>query len=595
MSNNLPVQNLDFDGIKENLKQYIRNSGKFTDIDVESSGISTIINLLAYNTHYIGYYVNMLMNEAFIDSAFLRNSLLSKAKLTGYTPKSKRSSRASISITSYLSDLENLMLEGNKVTIDANTSFDTFNDEGIEKHFINLDPVEFDFIERNQSTYKYVSPNITLYEGKLITNEFVVTDPGLNRFIIRDTNVDIDTLRVYVKNTPVAAELEYSKVTNLFEVKSDSLVYYITTSENGTYEVIFGNDIFGKGLLIDNVVILKFVSTSGKDGNGSKRFSVSTISPNTTHFSNFLTYSINVIDKASGGLDEESIDELKYNIPKHNSRQNRLLTPNDFKSFLLSEYRDIDSVSVFGGEENYPVEFGKIFITIKPKNASKLSYFAKEEILSKIKDLKIIGSDIIFKDPQYLNIDLTVYANLITDNIKNRSENKTRIINIINDYNKNILNKFESSYSDIELATRVKKETQSILTLYTSKIISKSLDIIHENTNEILIDFGSLNKIKSDSFKSSIIYYNGNPSIIQDVSGFLFLLDLDGNKILDYSIGSIDYNKSIVKLKPELSFRSDLQFNSYDTYTFYITPVSYDIFSYNDTIINISSLNVVMQ
>lgn len=594
MPNNLSVEKLDFDGIKENLKQYIINSGKFTDIDVESSGISTIINLLSYNTHYIGYYVNMLMNEAFIDSAFLKNSLLSKAKLTGYIPKSKRSARATIKITALLSDLENYKLNNKLVSISQNTIFNTYNDNGDEKSFTNLDFQEFNFIERDGNNFKYESSNIVLYEGKLITSEFLVTNENLNRFVIRDTNIDIDTLKVYVKETPVAAKIEYSKVDNLFEVTSDSLVYYLTTSENGLYEVIFGNNIFGKGLLLNNVVILKFISTSGSSGNGSRLFTISTISPEPTHFSNFININIISIDKASGGLESENIDELKYNIPKYNSRQNRLITLSDYKSFLLSEFRDIESISIYGGEDSYPIEFGKINISIKPKNSPFLSYYAKEEILQKIKNISLIGSEIHFKDPSYLNIDLSITVKLITDNIKNKADTKSKIINIVNDYNKNTLNRFEVSYSDIDLASKIKLETQSVQTIFTSKTIYKSIDIIHENTNEIIIDFGSLNKIKPNTFYSDKLYYNNKYAYLKDIDGLIYLLDLNNNKLINKNIGSIDYNKSIIKLKPELSFRSDTKFISYDSYKFFIIPEAYDIFSYNDTLINISSLNVII-
>ena len=457
--NNLPVEALDFDGIKANLKKYLQSTGKFNDVNFEASGISTIINLLSYNSHYIGNYIKMLMNESFLDTAVLRETLLSKAKMTGYIPKNKRSAKATIKIISYLTPIEYSNLQGNKLIVSKYSTFTGRNALGDLKQFLNLDSYEFTLTGQSGDQYIFESPSVFLTEGRLIEDSYKVTDTDLNRFIIKDSNIDIDTLRVFVQDSPSAILKEFKLASDLFSLDSTSEVFFLTTSELGYYELIFGNNVFGKKLALNNVINVRYISSSGENGNGVSSFSREGVSTNFNDYSLTLSSLITTIDSSSSGLEQESIEDLKYNIPKHNIRQYRLVTPIDIKTFLMNEYRDIDSISVYGGENAYPKEFGKVFVTIKPKYSPVLSTFAKDEIKNKISPYNISGLEVKFKDPTYLNIELQVYTKLISDNIKNPLETKTLIISIINSYNTNTLNRFNVSYSDIDLLSQIKKST----------------------------------------------------------------------------------------------------------------------------------------
>lgn len=590
---NLPVSDLDFDSIKSNFKTYLKSTGKYNDIDFESSGIGTIINLLSYNTHYIGYYTKMLMNEAFVDSAVLRSSLLSKAKLTGYVPKSMKSATATIRVSLSLTSFERESLNGLSPIVSAGTKFTSQNELGNVIQFVTLKDTPFVFLGQSGINYSYECPYLIINEGALLTENFIVSKLS-DRFIIRNNNIDIDTLRVYIKETPESIAKEYTQVNELFELDSTSEVYFLSTDESGYYEVIFGNNTFGKALSYNNEVILDFLSTSGLSGNNCNVFNKGTPDYNSPNdYSQFQSSFLISVEKSGGGLDFETEEDLRFNIPKANTRQHRLVTTSDFRSYLINEFRDIDSISVYGGENTYPKEYNKLFIAIKPKNSQRLSYFAKEEIRNKISNLKTVGLNIQFVDPKYININLEVFTKLITDNTKNPSETKNRIINIINDYNKLSLNRFDAFYSDIDLLLKIKTVLQSVFTIYTKKTIYKNFDIIHGNTNEQIIDFGKDNKITPNSLVSGKIYYNDQEAYIKDSSGKLYLYDSEGT-LISSSIGTIDFNTSRIKLLPELSFRSDIKYSNYDTYKFYITPVSQDVFSFNDTIINLSSINVTL-
>lgn len=589
--NNLPIESLDFDGIKTNLKNYIRSTGKFNDIDIESSGISTIINLLAYNTHYIGYYTKMLLNESFIDSAILRSTLLSKAKLTGYTPKSKRAAKATVKITAFLSQQEKDSLLNSKVII---PQFNTFiaNTESGEKQFFNQEIGEFVLISQNGALFKYESQNITLYEGNIIEEKFVVSNNNTTRYVIYNTNIDTDFLKVYVKNNiNSSVQKEYTRTDTLYSINNESEIYFLTTNESGYYELIFGNDVFGKKLELNNQVIIKYLSTSAAAGNSASQFKTAGASLTANTYSNFNSHIITTIEKSSGGMAEESIQELKRNIPRYNARQFRLVTTEDYKSFIMNEYRDISSINVFSGENAIPKEFNKIFITIKPINTRLLSEFAKKEILEKVNRLKHIGTIVVFKDPKFIDIDLIVNIKLKSDNIKNHNILKQEFLNIIQDYNKNYLNKFSNSYSDIEILSRIKKDSQSIEAIYTDKIINIDIQILHDDINEIVIPLG-LNKIKPDTISSSDILFNGKRYKITEDTGKLYLIE--SGEIYSQEVGEIDYKNNLIKIRPLITFRSDIVYTNYSSYKIKFDTLATDVFSFNDYLVNIQSAEIVI-
>ena len=434
-SNRLTVTDLDFDTIKTNLKTYLQAQSEFTDYDFEASGLSVLLDILAYNTHYNAYYLNMVANEAFMDTAVLRSSVVSHAKSLGYTPQSATAPRAIIDLT-----VPSGSSTPGSLTIPRGFNFRTNLLENTVYNYTVLTDVTV-----AKSNTDFVFKEMEIYEGDIVSYQYTynsTTNPKAI-FAIPDENVDTSTLQVTVQvSSSNLSSDTYLLATDVLDVSSTSKVYFLQEGQNGQFQIYFGDDYLGKKLTNANIVKLSYLVTSGSASNKSNTFvAVSSISP-------YTTYTITPISESAGGSSKESVDSVKLNAVLQYSTQNRLVTTKDYESYIKKVYGAVDSVSVWGGQDEVPPVYGKVFISIKPKSNYYLTSAEKTRIIEDIiKPKSIVAIDAEIRDPEYLYLKLNNKVRLDRKKTTlNDEQIKTLIRAAIFNYSTANLNKFDSTF-----------------------------------------------------------------------------------------------------------------------------------------------------
>jgi hypothetical protein len=440
MANRLRVTELDFDQIKNNLKTFLKQQSQFQDYDFEGAGLNILLDLLAYNTHYNAYYLNMVANESFLDTAILRDSVVSHAKMLNYVPFSYTSPKAIIN-----------------VTIDSGTT--TPEEVTIPKGYIFLsnpiDGTSYSFVTLNQYTAtksgtSFFFENVDVYEGQLVTFNYTYTeiDNPKGIFIINDTNIDTKSISITVQpNSSNTASSIYSKVDDILDVTSESEVFFLQEGRNGNYEVYFGDGVVGKKLPDGSIVSIQYLITKGDIANGADAFIGSQL------IGTYSDFTITVADVAAGGAINESVDSIKFSAAAQYATQNRLVTVKDYESYIKSKYPSVDSLSVWGGEDNIPKVFGKVYIALKPKTNYFISETEKQRIIDEIINPKaIVSVQAEIRDPQFLYILL---ENSVQYNAKKTALDEQTIKNNIKQaillYKTTNLDKFNSTFIQSKL------------------------------------------------------------------------------------------------------------------------------------------------
>ena len=436
--------NLDFDQIKTSIKDYLRSNTNFTDYDFEGSNLSIIIDALAYNTYTTAYNTNMAANECFLDSATLRENVVSLARNIGYVPRSRRSARAKISFNvSGLTETSTLTLNSGIVCNGAgeNTNYIFCIPEDITV------PVTNGFAEFS---------NIEIYEGVFVSENFTVDTSLFNqRYILDNSFIDTSTIKVKVKSSSTAtSSVTYKQIDNIVGVTSTSNSYLLQEIEDERYELIFGDNVIGRKLSNNNYITASYIVTDGKDGNGASEFSfVGNITNQDGAAINASLISLVSTDEKSRDGDEiESISSIKYFAPRIYSSQYRAVTSSDYESVLGYIYPNVESVTAFGGEEMSPPRFGKVFISVKPRNGDFLSDETKRELIQKLKSYAVAGIVPEFIDLKYLYVELKVnpyYNPSLNDDQENL---KTGVSNALTQYSRSIdVNKFGGRLNIVRL------------------------------------------------------------------------------------------------------------------------------------------------
>ena len=440
MANRLRVTELDFDQIKNNLKTFLKQQSQFQDYDFEGAGLNILLDLLAYNTHYNAYYLNMVANESFLDTAILRDSVVSHAKMLNYVPFSYTSPKAIIN-----------------VTIDSGTT--TPEEVTIPKGYIFLsnpiDGTSYSFVTLNQYTAtksgtSFFFENVDVYEGQLATFNYTYTeiDNPKGIFIINDSNIDTESISITVQpNSSNTASSIYSKVDDILDVTSESEVFFLQEGRNGNYEVYFGDGVVGKKLPDGSIVSIQYLITKGDIANGADAFIGSQL------IGTYSDFTITVADVAAGGAINESVDSIKFSAAAQYATQNRLVTVKDYESYIKSKYPSVDSLSVWGGEDNIPKVFGKVYIALKPKTNYFISETEKQRIIDEIINPKaIVSVQAEIRDPQFLYILL---ENSVQYNAKKTALDEQTIKNNIKQaillYKTTNLDKFNSTFIQSKL------------------------------------------------------------------------------------------------------------------------------------------------
>ena len=393
-TNRLQVTDLDFDTIKNNLKTYLQGQSEFTDYNFEGSGLNILLDILAYNTHYNAYYLNMVANESFLDSAILRNSVVSHAKLIGYVPQSSTAPRAIINLT-----VPTGSNTADTLTLTRGFSFKTNLLENVSYNYTLLEDVTVDKVGQD-----FNFRNLEIFEGQLVGYRYVYNQSSNPKGLFTIPNEDIDTgtlqvsVQVSASNTSVSY---YTLATDILNVTGESEVFYLQEGKNQKYEVYFGNGTAGKALNDGAVINISYLATSGDASNKSSNFVVAST------IVGFSQYQITVVSEASGGALRESIDTIKTNSVLSYSTQNRLVTVKDYEAYLLKNYPAIESVSVWGGEDEIPPVYGKVFVSMKPKENYFISSLEKTKIIENIiKPKSMISVQTEIRDPDFLYLKL---------------------------------------------------------------------------------------------------------------------------------------------------------------------------------------------
>src|SRR5210317_2111182 len=457
-SHKLNISQLDFDAIKANLKTFLSNQSQFKDYDFEGSGMSVLLDLLAYNTHYLSYNANILANEMFIDTADLRNSIISLAKSLGYTPNSPKAPDADINVV-----VNNAT--GSTLTMNAGTQFTT-----------TVDGQSYNFVTINSNTISpvdgvYTFSNLKIYEGTYVTYQYTVDTSDVDqRFIIQSTNADTSTLSVQVQNSSGDTTTNtYTKATSITELDSTSRVYFLQESEDGKFEIYFGDGVIGKALEDGNIVILKYVVTNKTAANGASAFSLS------GNIGGFSDVSITVNSNAANGVEAQSNESIKFNAPKSYAAQDRAVTIEDYKAKVRELYANTKSVSAWGGEDAETPFYGRVYISINPTSGSNLTETTKNSIVTQLKRFSVASVTPIIIDPETTSLLLTStvkYDEKATT--KTAATLKTDVTNALTNYNDNTLNQFDSIFRYSKVLELIDDADSSILSNITTLRIRKS-------------------------------------------------------------------------------------------------------------------------
>ena len=576
--------NLDFDQIKTSIKDYLRANSTFTDFDFEGSNFSILLDTLAYNTYITAFNSNMVVNESFLDSATLRENVVSLARNIGYVPRSRTSSKAVISFSgSTESTTSTLTLQAGLVCVGSadNTSYTFSIPENITRPVVN-------------QTVGFTS--ITVYQGTFLTKQFVVDGSLDQRFLLDNPNIDTSTISVYVKGiNDTGLGLEYSLVENILDINSTSEIYLIQEVQDEKYELLFGDGRFGKKLENNAVITVHYIVTNGKDGNGCSNFSFQGgLRSSSNEPVSLGSVTVTTNQSSQNGAEIEDITSIKYFAPRIYSAQYRAVTARDYEVIIKKIYPDTESVAIIGGEELDPPEYGNVIISIKPKNGTYVSDFNKELIKNKLKQYSISGINqkIIDLKILYVELDSSIYYN--ASQTSSLESLKTKVSNSLTKYADSLdFNKFGGRFKYSKVL-QIIDNTDSAITSNITKIrMRRDLKATVNEFAQYELCFGNkfhINpegyNIKSTGFKIAnepdTVYLTDIPNS-NNLTGTLSIVKpttIQGKvQVIVKSAGTVDYIKGEIKLNTVKIISTTESNNIIEVQAF---PESNDVIGLND-------------
>jgi hypothetical protein len=544
--------NLDFDQIRTSIKEYLRANSNFTDFDFEGSNFSVLIDTLAYNTYINAFNANMVVNESFLDSATLRENVVSLARNIGYVPRSRNAAKATVSLSAQTTSAsDTLTLQAGLVCVGTseNSNYIFSVPESITTT-INSGVANFN--------------NITIYQGTYLKKQFVVDGSLDQRFVLDNSFIDTSTIVVKVKGLSDSGEgREYSRVDNILNINKNSEIYLIQEVQDEKYELLFGDGYFGKKLENGAIITVSYIITDGEDGNGAANFSFSgrfldslsnTVIPTNT-------ISVTTVNAAANGSAIESVDSIKYFAPRIYASQHRAVTTRDYEAIIQQIYPNTESVSVVGGEELDPPEFGNVVISIKPKNGDFVSDFDKQTILTKLKDYSLSGINQRITDLKvlYVEIDSGVYYN--SSQVTNVNALKTKVSSVLNTFARANINQFGGRFKYSKLCQTIDNADNAITSNITRVVIRRNLKALINQSAQYELCYGNkfhINKegfnIKSTGFtlagRIGTFYFTDVPgsgdkgviSIVKDIN------ETGKYEVIVKSAGTVDYTKGEIIL-----------------------------------------------
>lgn len=548
--------NLDFSSLRTQIKEYLRSNSNFTDFDFEGSNFSTLIDLLAYNSYITSFNTNMAVNEAFIDSATVRENVVSLARNIGYVPRSKRSARANItfSVNTTGFNSKTVTLKAGIVALGAVES---------GNYIFSIPEDKTSVVDNNIATFT----DIAIYEGSYLTKSYIMDNSQTNqRFIIPNPNVDVSSVKVYVTDTKTE---EYKLYSNIFEVESTSRIFLIQEIEDEKYEVVFGDNILGKRPSNGSSIVISYIVTNGKEANGSSRFTFSGVLIDNNQ--NKLTTGISDLSttqSAENGDDIESVDSIKYLGPRVYSSQYRAVTANDYKGLIPYIFPNVESVTAYGGDELDPPEYGKVFISIKPRNGSFISQITKENIKKDLKQYSIAGIKPEIVDLKYLYVEMDVNVYYNKSFVSRPLDIQTAVINTLKEYSTSTdLNSFGGRFKYSKVMSLIDNVNSAITSNITKIKIRRNLQPVLNKLATYELCFGNQFHLKRNNDGDMTGYNIKSTGFnIKDVEGTVYLSDIpiDNEKgsifffriknnlpvMVSKNVGTVDYKKGEILLNP---------------------------------------------
>ena len=592
--------NLDFDQIKTSIVDYLRSNSNFTDYDFEGSNLSQIVDVLAYNTYITSYNANMVSNEVFLDSATLRENVVSLARNIGYVPRSKKAARANITFSLDATEYTNLP---ETVTLNSGTVVSTSSFRRENFVFSILDDITVPVLD-NIALFD----NVDVYEGTYVTTNFTVNPIQPNqRFIIPNSKVDVSTIRVLIKpNQNSDINRKYTQASSLFNVTSESPVYWVQEVEDERYELIFGDGVFGHKLEDSNYIQVSYLITNGEDGNGIDNFDFIgklTSSREATALSSGISF-VTTNTTAFGGASIESVESVKKYAAQIYASQHRAVTAGDYETLIPSIYAETESVSAFGGEELSPPQFGKVYISIKPINGTYLSNTIKDNIKTNLKQYSVAGIIPEIIDLKYLYIEADINAYFNSNLAKSANAVTSVVSNNVGQYaNSSELNKFGARFKYSKFLKIIDDSNRAITSNITSVVMRRDMRAALNSFAEYEICFGNRFYIKNHGHGTygGEIGYNIKSSgfTVSGIPGVVYLKDTPNNSLADgivdlmrlespteatvvrRNVGTIDYLKGEIKLKP-INITSTLLNRGFPLIEISAVPYSNDVIGLQD-------------
>ena len=534
---------LDFEDIKVQIKDFLRSNSNFTDFDFEGSNFSVLINTLAYNTYINAFNANLVANESFLDSATIRENVISLARNIGYVPRSKTAATATVRITDINVGSTN----------DNTTKFLTLRSglvcvgsvENTTYRFSIPDTVTSTrVIDIGGTSFAQFDDPITIHEGTFLQRVYRIDTSVSQRFIIDSPNIDSSTIRAFVSGpADVTIGRKYSMVDNILNIDKNSEIFLAQEVQDEKYEILFGDGLFGRKLENNSVITVRYIVTEGETGNGASNFSFqgTFTKSDGTIFTPSDSVTVTTVSNASNGAEVEDVSSIKYFAPRLYSAQYRAVTPRDYEAIIGTIFPQTESVAVIGGEELDPPQFGKVQISIKPKNGTFVSDFDKSQIKNKLKNYAIAGinSEIVDLKILYVEIDTTAYYN--SSQISSATDLRTSIISSLNGYASNVeINKFGGRFKYSKVSTLIDRVDNGITSNITKVIVRRDLKALLNQFAQYELCFGNKFNINPAGYnvKSTGFTINGfnDTAYITDVPNKNTAGNLDGSNMGTLSV-----------------------------------------------------------
>ena len=587
-SSQINATDLDFETISENIKTYLKGQDKFKDYDFEGSNLNVLIDMLAYAGHVSGLNTNIAASELFLDSAQIRKNVVSRAKDLGFVPASEKASGAQLEVKmSNIRKPDGTIPTANDMTMPRGHNFDTVYD-GVTYNFVNTTSV---VPTRDGLNFSY--PTVDIVQGQYITDSFVFDSQIKNsKFVLSNARVDRSKLEVSVNSNGIVSK--YTLSTEVSTITSSSRVFYAQENEEGFLEIYFGDDVLGKGLVDGDLISATYITVDDIHADGAKLFTMK------DSINGFANATITTLSNASGGSEKEDIESIKFKATKFYTSQNRLVTLNDYKAKVSEYYPNADAVAVWGGEDNDPPQYGKVFISLKPQNSDYLSVAEKAEVQTKLNQLNMLTVRPEIVDAEIVKILLTtVFKYNTNDTTLSKGELETIVRNAIVNFDNTNLNNFDSIFRHSNLVKDIDASNTAILSNITNVRLRKRKQVNLSKSEGLVINFGN-------GFFHPHDGHNKASGGILTTTGFkvdgdtvnTYFFDDDGSGVVrrysmqsgvrvfaDLAAGTIDYTSGKISIDA-IKFTSTV--NSDTSIDFTVLPSSDDVVAIRGSLIDIS-------